>query len=131
MKSFETVYKELEDLFIQKLPEYIEKVNKEHNDGIILKPFMNKELDEDCIKLPSFKFTLDEAEYTEKDRIIENTVFEISLEINLPQNKENKIILLFRYYEAFEMAMKKKSCDCTKFSILRTTNDKLFFRLVL
>ena len=131
MKSFETVYKELEDLFIQKLPEYIEKVNKEHNDGIILKPFMNKELDEDCIKLPSFKFTLDEAEYTEKDRIIENTVFEISLEINLPQNKENKIILLFRYYEAIEMAMKKKSCDCTKFSILRTTNDKLFFRLVL
>ncbi len=29
MKSFEPVYKELEYLLIQKLPEYIEKINKE------------------------------------------------------------------------------------------------------
>ena len=29
MKSFEPVYKELEYLFIQKLPECIEKINKE------------------------------------------------------------------------------------------------------
>ena len=44
MKSFEHVYKELEDLFIQKLPGYIEKINKGHNDGIILKRFENRTL---------------------------------------------------------------------------------------
>lgn len=60
MKSFEPVYKELEYLLIQKLPECIEKINKEHNDGIMLKPFENKALEENCIKLPSFTFNIDE-----------------------------------------------------------------------
>ena len=50
MKNFKPVYKELENLIINKLPEYIEKINKEHNDGIILKPFENKSLEENCIK---------------------------------------------------------------------------------
>ena len=47
MKSFESVYKELEELFIQKLPEYIQKNNIEHNDTIILKSLKNSKLDED------------------------------------------------------------------------------------
>ena len=50
MKNFKPVYKELENLIINKLPEYIEKINKEHNDGIILKPSENKSLEENCIK---------------------------------------------------------------------------------
>ena len=29
IKSFEPVYKEIEELFIQRLPEYIEKINKQ------------------------------------------------------------------------------------------------------
>ena len=71
MKSFEIVYKELEYLLIQKLPENIEKTNKEHNDGIILKTFENKSLEENCIKTPSFTFNIEETKYSEKDRIIE------------------------------------------------------------
>ena len=39
MKSFETVYNQLTDLFINKLPDYINKTNEEHNDGLILKNF--------------------------------------------------------------------------------------------
>ena len=70
MKSFEPVYKELEELFIQQLPEYIQKINIEHNDGIILKSFQNTKLDEYCLKLPCFKFSIEESEYSEKDRII-------------------------------------------------------------
>lgn len=35
MKSFENVYYELEELFIHQLPLYIDKINKEYNDGII------------------------------------------------------------------------------------------------
>ena len=75
MKSFEIVYKELEYLLIQKLPENIEKTNKEHNDGIILKTFENKSLEENCIKTPSFTFNIEETEYYEKARIITNTDF--------------------------------------------------------
>ena len=64
MKNFEPVYKELENLFINKLPEDIEKINKEHNDGIILKPFENKSLEENCIKTPSFSFKFEETEHS-------------------------------------------------------------------
>lgn len=100
MKSFEPVYKELEYLLIQKLPDYIEKINKEHNDGIILKPFENKSLEENCIKTPSFIFNIEETEYSEKDRIIENTIYTISLEIKLPSNTEDEQITFWRYTEA-------------------------------
>ena len=64
MKSFESVYKELEDLFIKQLPDYIEKVNKAHNDGIILKPFENTTLEEECLRTPCFKFKLENTEYS-------------------------------------------------------------------
>lgn len=52
MKNFESVYKEPENLFIKQLPDYIEKVNKAHNDGIILKSFENTTLEEECLKSP-------------------------------------------------------------------------------
>lgn len=44
IKSFEPVYKELEELLVQKLVDYIEKVNKKYNDGIILKTLENHSL---------------------------------------------------------------------------------------
>lgn len=97
MKNFENVYKELENLFINKLPDYIDKVNIENNDGIILKPFENTKLEENCIKLPAFNFAFEEADYEEKDRIIENTVYEISIEIKLPEYEKDKTIHLWRY----------------------------------
>lgn len=105
MKNFEPIYKELENLFINKLPEYIEKINKEHNDGIILKAFENTTLEENCINAPSFIFNIEETDYSEKDRIIKNTVFSISLEIKLQSHTENRIILLCRYLEAIEKTL--------------------------
>lgn len=102
MKSFEPIYKELEDLFIHKLPDYIEKTNKEHNDGIILKRFENRKLDEDCLKHPCFKFSQNQTEYSEKDRIIENEVFKISFEIMVNEFNDNKIPIIWRYVEAIQ-----------------------------
>lgn len=100
MKSFEPVYREIENLFIKKLPDYIEKINKEHNDGILLQPFENMSLEENCIKTPSFTFGIEESEYTEKDRIIENTIYSVSFEILLNNNTKTPVILLWRYVEA-------------------------------
>ena len=88
MKSFEPIYKELEELFIHNLPDYIEKINRNYNDGILIKKFENRTLDEDCIKKPCFKFSIEDSEYSEKDRIIENTVFKISLELILQQESK-------------------------------------------
>ena len=130
MKSLETVYKGLENLFIEKLPDYIEKINKEYNDGIILKPFENTRLEENCINLPSFKFAFEEAEYEEKDRIIENTVYEVSFEIKLQSNTENQIILLSRYIEAINMMIEDSLLwqDCR---ITKIKKNTIFLRITM
>ena len=128
MKNFEPVYQELENLLINKLPEYIEKINKEHNDGIILKPFENKSLEENCIKTPYFSFKLEETEYEEKDRIIENTIYTISLEIKLPPNTEQKTIILYRYFEAIEMTIKETE-GWQEIKIFSTRENKAFIKI--
>ena len=129
MKSFEIVYKELEYLLIQKLPENIEKTNKEHNDGINLKPFENKSLEENCIKTPSFTFNIEETEYSEKDRIIENTVFSIRLEIKLPSYIENKVILLCRYLEAIEKTLSDNE-NWLECKIVNVSTNQIFIKIV-
>lgn len=130
MKNFEPVYKELENLFINKLPEYIEKINKEHNDGIILKTFENKSLEENCIKTPSFSFKLEETEYEEKDRIIENTIYTISLEIKLPPSCENKTIILWRYFETITILISEN--ESTHFyKIEKQIENKIYVKVIL
>ncbi len=131
IKSFESVYKELEYLFIQKLPEYIDKINKEYNDGIILKPFENTNLTDECLKLPCFKFSLEEAEYTEKDRIIENSVFNYSMKIKT--DIQNKKLYFWRYTEAFSQMIEETeiTSNITEFRINKITDDKIIFRIVL
>ena len=130
MNSLEIVYKELEYLLIHKLPENIEKTNKEHNDGIILKTFENKSLEENCIKTPSFTFNIEETEYSEKDRIIENTVFSISLEIKLQPHTEKKSILFWRYVESIENLIDEYESD-NLFGIYKTEKNKIFIRITL
>lgn len=130
MKNFETIYKELEDLFINKLPDYIQKVNEEHNDGIILKTFENTKLEENCLDLPSFKFSFEQAEYEEKDRIIENTVYEIIFEINMHPDTEQKTILFYRYVEAVNMTIKESECwqQC---KIKNINKNKILIRITV
>ena len=107
MKSFETVYNQLTDLFINKLPDYINKTNEEHNDGLILKNFANKDLSSKSTQLPYFTFSTETATYSEKDRIIENTVFEVSFEIKLENYINNKEIILWRYVESIQNLLKE------------------------
>ncbi len=106
INSFERTYKELENLLINKLPGNIEKINLEHHDGIILKPLQNIKLEENCIKTPSFSFNLEETEYTEKDRIIENTVFNMRFEIKITDYQKDKIIIYWRYFETIQEMLK-------------------------
>ena len=129
MKSFELIYKELEDLFINKLPDFIEKVNVKHNDGIILKPFENTKLEENCLNLPSFKFGFEQAEYEEKDRIIENIIYTINLEIKLSPNTEQNSINFYRYFEALEVLF-NESESFHKYKILNIIKNKIEIRII-
>ena len=130
MKSFEPIYKELEYLLIQKLPEYIEKVNKEYNDGIILKPFENTSLSENCIKTPSFIFNMEETEYSEKDRIVENTIYTVSIELKLQPNIELRPIIFSRYSEAIVLIIQKNDMwiDC---KITNSKGNKIIMRITV
>ena len=107
MKSFETVYNQLTDLFINKLPDYINKTNEEHNDGLILKNFTNKDLSSKSKQLPYFIFSTETATYSEKDRIIENTVYEVSFEIKLENYINNKEIIFWRYVESIQNMLRE------------------------
>lgn len=107
MKSFETVYNQLTDLFINKLPDYINKTNEEHNDGLILKYFTNKDLSSKSTQLPYFTFSTETATYSEKDRIIENTVYEVSFEIKLENYINNKEINFWRYVESIQNMLRE------------------------
>lgn len=107
MKSFETVYNQLTDLFINKLPDYINKTNEEHNDGLILKYFTNKDLSSKSTQLPYFTFSTETATYSEKDRIIENTVYEVSFEIKLENYINNKEIIFWRYVESMQNMLRE------------------------
>lgn len=48
MITIEDILPTLYELFIEKLPLYIEEINKEKNDGLLLLPFENKTLFENC-----------------------------------------------------------------------------------
>ena len=128
MKDFETVYNELENLLIKKLPEYIEKINKQHNDGLLIKPFENKSLEENCIKQPCFKLTFTGGEYSEKDRIIENTIFNVCLEIYLQTNSDKKIFNLWRYVEAINNLLIEIETEFS-YKIEKQLENRIFIKI--
>ena len=130
IKSFEPVYKEMEELFIKKLPEYIEIINKEYNDGIILKTLENHLLEEYSVKKPYFKFEIEEAEYSEKDRIIENTIFKISLELILPQEIKKKDIFFWRYAEAIQRILEESESSYI-YKMIKIIESKIIIEITL
>ena len=130
IKSFEPVYKEMEELFIKKFPEYIEIINKEYNDGIILKTLENHLLEEYSVKKPYFKFEIEETEYSEKDRIIENTIFKISLELILPQEIKKKTIFFWRYAEAIQRMLEETESNYI-YKIIKIIKSKIIIEITL
>lgn len=126
--TFETVYKELEDLFINLLPGYIEKENKSHNDGFFIKSFENKTLNEECLKFPCFNFKIEETEYTEKDRIIENTIFDVSFEIKIKQNYKCNTFEFWHYIHAI-YTMFEETEHNSIYKITRIKDKKIFIKI--
>lgn len=100
MRDFSQIFKRLRYLMIQKLPEYIDKINKENNDGIILKPFTNTELIQGNLKVPYFDLIFDEAEQGTKDRILGFIRYKLTFEFFLEKNCKDHITEFCRYRDA-------------------------------
>lgn len=103
MQNFEEIYKEMDKLFIEKLPSYIEKINKKNNDGIIIQTFTNTSLEENCLQNPCFKICFNSGIHSVKDRIIEKDEFIAKFEIKLPGNMKKTISVFWRYVEAIKL----------------------------
>ena len=102
LKSAEQVYDELRNKLLTELPLYIEEINKKYNDGIILEQFTNTENTTNSLKAPYWKINFEEAEYSEKDIFIENSVFKFSIELHATGNGEELMRKIWRYGEAIE-----------------------------
>ena len=124
MITIEDVLPTLHELCIEKFPLFIEEINREKNVGTMILPFEN------CQKLPCFKLELLEAEYSEKDRIIEKTVFAFALEIKTKQINELQIIENCRYTEAIDKMICESDFDFFEFNISYVKNNKMLFKVI-
>ena len=115
-------------LFLLKKQEFIKQINKLHNDGLILKSFENTSLEENCIKQPCFKLKFTSGEYSEKDRIIENEVFNVCLEIILQSQLEKKSIMVFRYLESISNLFFETE-TVFSYRIERQLENKIYIRI--
>lgn len=122
--SFEPVCDEIENLVIHNLPDYIEKINKHYNDGIILKRFENKNLTDECIKQPCFFFDYVTAAMEPKDRIIENSIYVLAFDIKMQEKGKRKITLFWRYVEAMQKMFKEEETTYT-YEIAEVKKNKL------
>ena len=68
MRDFLTMYEKLEELLLNKLPEYITQWNKDHPDfyNFKLKPFTNQSMIPSMGKIHYFTLTADEKEQGKK-----------------------------------------------------------------
>lgn len=132
MKSFEPIFNKLSELFIETLPEYIRKINEFYNDGLLIKYFENKDLMSNCNKLPCFRFSTEEAEYTQKDRIIENTVYTVSFTVLLPPFAEKKLNEFWRYVESIKTMLEETETDIwCSIEMSNIVENKIFLRIVV
>lgn len=125
MKTFEEVYDKLNSLFIENLADYIYRINENHNDGIIIKKFKNQNLKDKPIQTPNYFFNFENSANTEKDRVLNNTVFVISLEIKTEIKSD--LIAFWRYFEAIqEMLTEQKELNAT---ITEVNGNKIYIKI--
>ena len=69
--------------------------------------------------------------YTEKDRIIENTVYSVSLTIYLPPYEENSLLVFWRYVESINRMLEELETDVWhSIEMTKVTKSKMIFRIV-
>lgn len=124
MRDFSQIYKRLRYLMLEKLPEYIDKINKEKNDGLILKPFTNKEVIQGNLKTPFFTLTYDESEQGVKDRIIELIQYKFVIELSLDNNSKDQITEFCRYTDAIINMLEEDDFEYWHFHKFKTVGTK-------
>lgn len=127
MRDFEKMYEKLEELLLKKLPEYIEKWNKDNANfyRFELKPFTNFCLNPGTDKVPYFAMTFSEAEQVKKDRIINTINYKFNFEFfyekdNVPDYEKTLI-----YEDIIEQLLKDEEAEyCQNIEVSKLTQKK-------
>ena len=104
MKVFpEMVLDEFVRLVNNELNNSIYQINVKHNDGLIIsdiKGVFVKDCESKLPTLPYILVSIEAGTFTEKDRIIEASIYNLTLELKIPRQKE-----LYRYYSRYAEAV--------------------------
>ena len=128
MKNAESLLTAFSAFFKEKMPVFIKTVNAENSDRLQLDDFYDAVIfGEHCRTLPFVAVRLEQAELTEKDRIIENEVYTLKLELNLQETSaksERKklryvraVCLFFEEYEFCDLWQRAKITEFKKNSV--------------
>lgn len=79
---------------------------------------------------PCFKFFLEESEYSEKDRIIENYIFSFRLELKLVSEINAKTIHFWRYVEAINKMLIEEYVNWENVAIVKVQKTLIRLRII-
>jgi hypothetical protein len=101
----ERILKEITDILMNDLPKVLLELEEQSEDSIRLPPFRYVGLEENLppgTSLPYAFVEIEEGEYTEKDRIVKNTLFRIKITPKL-----RSITLVWLYYTGLRLLIEK------------------------
>ncbi len=116
----ERLLKEITDLLMNELPKVLLEMEEQSKDGIRLPPFRYVGLEEKMpagTGLPYAFVEIEEAEYTEKDRIVKNVIYSLKVTTKL-----SDISIIWRYITTLRKILTWANIDIFKISIESANN---------
>ncbi len=128
MKNAEKLLIEFSTFFAENISTYIKTVNEENSGGIQIEDFYSIGIFGNSHRtLPFVTVSLEQAELTEKDRIIENEVYFLEMKLHLQETLDNAeqrkmhyvraVCLFFEEYEFCDLWQMAKITEFKKNSI--------------
>ncbi len=90
-------------LMSEELNDSICKINVQHNDGLVISDVSGvfvKDCEKSPTSLPYLLVSIENGTFTEKDRIIEASIYDLKMELNLSRQNE-----LYRHYSRYAEAV--------------------------
>ena len=134
MKNAESLLTAFSAFFKEKMPVFIKTVNDENSDGLELDDFYDAVIfGEHCRTLPFVAVRLEQAELTEKDRIIENEVYFLEMKLHLQETLDNAEQRKMRYVRAVCLFFEEyEFCDLWQMArITEFKKNSIFIRVEL
>ena len=114
---------------IEKLPEYIDTWNKEHEQyQFELKQFTNRTLYKNTELLPCFNMLFEEAEQGKKDRIIGTINYKFSFEFYFEKSKTPDYVKITQMKQILNEMLNDDDFELWRnFEIVKTTSKRIDF----